>query len=248
MSCKVAEFIGSIQDSGAETLVKDYLLMLDKSKIKSVLIVLRRNENSANDHVLAEAGVKIISLFKHSEVLWKTIQKINYWWYVPLALNRIITEEKIEVLHIHSQLLKYICAIRSKLKQVKLLYTCHSLPAKYIGKERPLEHFCAKKLIRDNGLRFIALHEDMRKEINNMLGVDNTVVIRNGVDLHRFRDVKEEKSDIRKKEGIPEEAFVIGHVGRFSPEKNHEFLLNVFQKVLETREDAFLILVGAQTD
>ena len=38
--------------------------------------------------------------------------------------------------------------------------------------------------------------------------------------------------------------FVIGHVGRFYPQKNHEFLIDVFSAVLKQKSNAKLLLLG----
>ena len=44
--------------------------------------------------------------------------------------------------------------------------------------------------------------------------------------------------------GIPEDAFVIGHIGRFSSQKNQDFLVKIFHKIKEIRDISVLILIG----
>ena len=41
-----------------------------------------------------------------------------------------------------------------------------------------------------------------------------------------------------------EDKFVIGHVGRFNLQKNHEFLVKRFADFAKTNEDAILVLIG----
>ena len=41
-----------------------------------------------------------------------------------------------------------------------------------------------------------------------------------------------------------EDKFVIGHVGRFNLQKNHEFLVKRFADFAKTNEDAVLVLIG----
>ena len=53
---------------------------------------------------------------------------------------------------------------------------------------------------------------------------------------------KEEK---RKQLCLQEGAFIVGHVGRFTPEKNHPFLVEVFREIAARQEKAFLLMVGA---
>ncbi len=241
---KVAHFIGSIQDGGAETLVKDYALLLDKSKFNVLIIILRRSPDTANDKILSQTGTRIIPLCTSNFILMKVIQKLNYWWYIPLKLYLVLKKEKVEVLHIHMALLHYVKKISGKIKNIKLFYTCHTEPKRILDGEKKYELKAARYLIKNNNLQMIALHKGMKEEINSMFGIDNTVVIRNGVDFNKYHVVKT-KNEIRKDLGIPENAFVIGHVGRFHPVKNHDFLVEVFNAVYKKNSAAFLLLVGS---
>ena len=78
-----------------------------------------------------------------------------------------------------------------------------------------------------------------------MFDVDNTVVIWNGIDVMRFQNINLTSEMERKKLGIPRNAFVVGHVGRFADQKNHDFLVDVFIEVAKVRPNAFLLMVGA---
>jgi glycosyltransferase involved in cell wall biosynthesis len=63
------------------------------------------------------------------------------------------------------------------------------------------------------------------------------------IDLTPFRAAVDPAS-IRAELGIPAQAFVIGHVGRFQEQKNHTFLLDIFAEVLNQQPQAYLLLVG----
>lgn len=63
------------------------------------------------------------------------------------------------------------------------------------------------------------------------------------VDLEKFRFNSEIRNKYRKKYEL-ENCFVIGHVGRFEYQKNHEFLINVFYEVLKHVSFARLLLLG----
>jgi len=67
-----------------------------------------------------------------------------------------------------------------------------------------------------------------------------------GVDLSPFLSPCDAKA-VRTELGIPSRAFVIGHVGRFDRQKNHEFLIDVFFEVLKREPGARLLLVGDGT-
>jgi hypothetical protein len=72
---------------------------------------------------------------------------------------------------------------------------------------------------------------------------DQALILPNGIDTDRFRFSFEKREKIRKQYGIGSE-LVIGHIGRFSPQKNHEKILEIFEEIKKRVPNAKLILVG----
>ncbi|MFB2836053.1 glycosyltransferase family 1 protein [Floridanema evergladense] len=64
-----------------------------------------------------------------------------------------------------------------------------------------------------------------------------------GIDLRDFRDAIDPVA-VRAELGIPKDAFVIGHVGRFAPQKNHLFLLKIVAEVAKRKQKTYLLLIG----
>ena len=242
---KVIEYIHGMEDGGAETLVKDYALLLNREKFDFVIVLNRIYKNSANLQAVRETKVPIITIYSRWNVFIKVWHETMGWWYVPYKLRKILKKERAQILHVHLGLLRYVNRIGKALNGIKLFYTCHSIPQRYLGKNIPKEHRAAKQLLKQHELQIIALHSKMAEEINELFGINNTVVIRNGIDFKRFLNVEISKEDKRKALGIPLDAFVIGHVGRFNPVKNHKFLVEVFREVAIIRPNAFLLMIGA---
>lgn len=69
-------------------------------------------------------------------------------------------------------------------------------------------------------------------------------ILHNAVDLQEFTYREVARRGIRRELGIREDAFVMGHVGRFNQQKNHAFLVDVFAEVVKKRNDAMLLLLG----
>jgi glycosyltransferase EpsF len=69
-------------------------------------------------------------------------------------------------------------------------------------------------------------------------------ILPNAIDPDRFKFSEIFRKEIRAKYGIKDDDFVIGHVGRFYPQKNHEFLIDVFSEVLKQKSNAKLLLLG----
>ena len=64
-----------------------------------------------------------------------------------------------------------------------------------------------------------------------------------GINLTPFR-AHIQASSSRAALGIPEDAFIIGSVGRLTAEKNSEFLVDVLACALRLRKNAYLLLIG----
>lgn len=66
----------------------------------------------------------------------------------------------------------------------------------------------------------------------------------NGVDLKQFEFRESIRDEIRSAYGIGAEDVVIGNVGRFMPQKNHSFMLKIFDRIYQKKPNAKLMLIG----
>ena len=66
-----------------------------------------------------------------------------------------------------------------------------------------------------------------RKQVSIFIGKDTFEFVPNGIDVDRFTFDENKRIEMRKMLGIRDE-YVIGHVGRFNLQKNHEYLLRIF--------------------
>lgn len=73
-------------------------------------------------------------------------------------------------------------------------------------------------------------------------------VIKNGVAISDYLNNKVTKKEVRKQLELPENAFIIGHTGRFTPAKNHFFLLEVVKKLSDQNNNIHLVLIGNDTN
>lgn len=76
-----------------------------------------------------------------------------------------------------------------------------------------------------------------------MFGNKPFTVIHNAIDVKSFTYNANERLLIRKELQI-EDKFVIGNVARFSYQKNHEFLLDIFNEIIKKEPESVLLLIG----
>ena len=64
-----------------------------------------------------------------------------------------------------------------------------------------------------------------------------------GIDLSPFRS-RTDRVSVREEWRISDDAFVLGHVGRFDPQKNHSFVIQIVAELVRQRPNAMLLLIG----
>lgn len=148
-------------------------------------------------------------------------------------LAALFRREKPDVVHTHLYALKYAAAA-AVLAGVKVkIHTMHNIAEK---ETTPKNRIISRFLFRHGMVVPVSLSDEVQKSVMQCYGIpaEKTPIIYNGIDIERFTPVnKQEKDTINYL-----------HIGRFSPQKNHEMLLEAFEKVKQELPLAELTLVG----
>lgn len=78
---------------------------------------------------------------------------------------------------------------------------------------------------------------------NDILGNSKFLVVNNAIEVNKFSYDNKIRDEYRTVFGL-DGKFVLGAVGRFHFQKNHEFLIDVFNEVHKEYENAVLLLIG----
>lgn len=243
---KVIELISSMRMGGAESLVREYALKLDKTQFRVMVVSIEGRSGSPNEAMLDENEVNSIyidDMIRTYRFLPRKINSLLKYIRRRQILVSEIRNIRPDVIHIHMAIKIAACIPYRFLKNSALFYTVHSTPNAMITRLKQGNTIC--RMIRKFALQLVALHDSMAEELNAMFGVSNVVVQPNGVDFEKFRNPTKSSVEFRKEVGIPENAFVVGHVGRFSAVKNHAFLVSVFVEVSKRKSDSHLLLTGS---
>lgn len=228
---RVLQIIPNFGVGGAEKLVLNYLKYFNKDTVQIKAISLYPNQDTVYDKYIRENKLDVIYLDKKAGFDFSMIRKID----------KVIREFKPHIIHSHLYTMKYIILPGIKNKKIKKYHTIHTEPEKESGF---LNRLCNRIAFKFFNFVPIALTEEMANKVNSYYGVSNTLIFKNGIDLDNFRNIKETKEEIRNELGISKDAFVIGHVGRFIEAKNHNFLIEIFNRLLSLDSNSCLLLVG----
>lgn len=160
------------------------------------------------------------------------------------AIRHYIKQIKPDIIYAHSSKAGALARIADLGINNKVIYNPHgwafnmqqSAKKKEMYKwvERISAHFCDKIVCISDAERESALREKICKS-------NKLQVIYNGIDLE---EIKNAKSKTREELGIPEDAFVVGQVGRLSEQKAPDTFVKAAKSIKEKIPNAYFILVG----
>jgi glycosyltransferase involved in cell wall biosynthesis len=228
---------------GAEKLILEYSLNIDKNKFDITILCIYGKKNTIYENILEKNNIKVIYIddLGWSQKNKRTIfMKIRNKLYLLKHVKKIIEQIQPDIIHSHLKVSQYLLHINTKKNRTKRFHTIHSVPNSDKGVHKVANSICFKI---KNTIP-ICLHESMLDEVKRYYGINDGVVIKNGIDLERFRHITKSENQIRKELGIQNTDFIIGHIGRFQTPKNHEFIIDVFYELKKQVNKSVLLLIG----
>lgn len=224
---KVVQLISSLAEGGAENLVKDYAIELQLRGHDIVVVTTDCRKNGKIYELLKFHNVRMVQLSGGR------MQIVKSWLC-------FLKEFKPDVVHGH---LKVGIMMTMCKNDTRLYYTIHNDVKRLIsawGKRFVLE---TRFLSKYKKMTIFSLHGSMSEDIKRYFGDEHAIFLENCADLDNFNRKRDIASYYQELE-IDKDAFVVGHIGRFVEAKNHRRLIDIFEKVLEERAKAQLILIG----
>lgn len=111
------------------------------------------------------------------------------------------------------------------------------------GKLKFIVHLINKNKVSKYATNYWACSKLAAKFFYNKRLMDKVEIIKNGVDTEKFSFNKDVRNKYRKELGL-QGKYVIGHVGRLHFQKNHMFILKIFEEYIKQNQDARLVLIG----
>lgn len=79
---------------------------------------------------------------------------------------------------------------------------------------------------------------------NWLYGAGNYLLLRNAVDVEKYKYSQEKRQYVRKRFGISDDCTVLGHVGKIYKPKNHPYLIRIFVEYRKYNSNSKLLLIG----
>lgn len=225
--------MGKMENGGVEAVVMNYYRHIDKDKIQFDFIV-DNDSTCPQESEIIDLGGRLYRIAPYQNIK-KNMED----------LERIFKKNKYKIVHSHLTTMSvFSLAVAKKCGVPVRICHGHNTAAPGEGKKNIMKYML-RPFSKIFATHYFACSNYAGKWLygKNIQRSPNYKVIPNAIDVEKFRFDPLIRSKIRKKLEI-EDKFVVGHIGRFVYQKNHEFLLDIFEEILKIRPDGVLLLIG----
>lgn len=230
---RVLQVVTHMERGGLESTLMNYYRHIDRERVQFDFLV-HRQERAAFDDEIESLGGKLYRL-----------PRLVPWSEGYLAaLNHFFDEHpEYKIVHVHQDCLSSVI-LRAAAQHNIPVRIAHSHNA---NQDKNLKYpikLWYKRSIPKYTTNLFACGKDAG---DWMFGGAPYQIINNAIDATAYSFNPKKRIEMRHQLGLADK-LIIGHVGRFNPQKNHLFLLDIFAALLKKEPNAVLLLVGGGED
>lgn len=230
----VAQIMGKWVGGGVEAVIMNYYRNIDRSKVQFDFICDEDSTNIPYDEIKKLGGRVIIcppyqKIFKYEKFLIDLFKKNNY-----------------KIVHSNINALSVFPLRAAKKAEVPIrIAHSHSTTNKKEWKKNLM-----KQALRPFSKKYATDYFACSELAGRWLFGDKTfeqgkvTIINNAIDLDKFKYDEKIRKEKRKELNIKDNTLVVGHIGRFVAQKNHTFLIDIFNELHKKEENSILLLIG----
>ena len=235
MSVRVLQICASLSRSGGvHTVLKNYYTHMDQKEYIWDFIVMGTDVGELEEW-FESRGSRVYHVTPRSVSFKKNTQE----------LKQFIKKGNYDVVHCHQDYKSLIAIIIAKLYGVKTrIVHCHQAFPKESAKNRIIRSL-STLLLKCFANVFIGCGKDAARWLygERMVKTGKVVVLNNAVDLEKYAFSDERRRQIRSDLGI-DHKLVVGNVARFTYQKNHKLLMDIFAEFHAQNTQSVLLLAG----
>lgn len=227
--------VGSMNAGGAETFLMKIYRKLDREKYQMDFCV-SKSEKGFYDDEISNMGGRIIHTVPKSKnpiasfvSIYNIVKKYNYKYIMRVSQHSLSALELLAAKLAGAEVLVYRSSNSSTMGggMSNVLHKMFRFLPRLIANVKIAPSLPASEFMFGEKLT-------KRGEV---------IFLKNGIPLNEFTYSTEARKKIRDEIHIKDQ-LLIGHIGRFSHQKNHEKLVKIFYEVKKYKKDAHLMLVG----
>lgn len=231
---RVASVIGRYIGGGVEAVTINYYRNIDKNKVQLDFICDEDSTNIPYEEI-ERMGGKVIIIPSYSKL-----------FKYHKALKRVLKEGNYKIIHSNINTLSVFSLFAAKCAGVPVrIAHSHSTTNKK-EKKKNLMKQVLRPFSKVFATDYMCCSELAGRWLfgNKEYDKGNVYLLNNAIDLDKFKYNESLRKKKRNELGIKDDTLVIGHIGRFVAQKNHDFLINIFNEIHKKNNNSILLLAG----
>lgn len=231
---RVASVIGRYIGGGVEAVTINYYRNIDKNKVQLDFICDEDSTNIPYEEI-EKMGGKVIIIPSYSK-------PFKY----HKALKKVLKEGNYKIIHSNINTLSVFSLFAAKCAGVPIrIAHSHSTTNKK-EKKKNLMKQVLRPFSKVFATDYMCCSELAGRWLfgNKEYDKGNVYLLNNAIDLDKFKYNESLRKKKRKELGIKDNTLVIGHIGRFVAQKNHDFLIDIFDEIHKKNNNSILLLAG----
>lgn len=227
---RVLHILQRMEAGGTQALLMNIYRKIDRTKVQFDFLVVYKEKQFYDDEI-EKMGGHVYKLSFREDLNLPKFQKDLAGFFAQ--------HHEYKIVHCHAYTIGYFCLKAAKKAGIPVRIAHSHSNAAVHDVKLPLK-LIMQKLFTIYSTDLFACSEEAGKFAfkGKKFGI-----VQNAIDSQKFIADANIREKIRKALRV-ESKFVVGHVGRMQPEKNHDFLIDVFVEIKKKKSDAELILVG----
>ncbi|BBI32092.1 putative glycosyltransferase EpsF [Cohnella abietis] len=235
---KVLHMVGKMHPGGIESLLMNVYRHIDRSRYEFHFGVQTEEKAFYDDEIAALGG----TIVRHPH------PNKGLWNFRRALASNLQNHGPYDAVHSHIfGFSGYVLKIAKEMGvPVRISHSHNTNDSKRGTWIRTLYRAHMRRLIRSNATGMLGCSNAACESLfgTKCWGDRRVTVFPNAIDLSEYATLPVSRMKAREGLGLPRNRFIVGHIGRFSRQKNHAFLLERFEAFLYVRPDAHLLLIG----
>lgn len=232
---RIAQIVGKWVGGGVEAFIMNYYRNIDKSKIQFDFIIDKDSSMPPPEEEIKQMGGRVFYIPPYQKIF-------SY----KKELKKILKKGKYKIIHSHINTLSiFPLRVAKKVGIPIRIAHSHSTTNKQEWKKNLLKTIL-KKFSRVYATDYFCCSELAGRWMfgNKAFNEGKVTIINNAINIQKFIYDEKVREKKRKELNIENDTLVIGHIGRFIPQKNHTFLIDIFNEIHQKKENSVLLLAG----
>lgn len=233
---RILHEVTSMNTGGVENLLMNIYRNIDRTKIQFDFMLHREAGKGFFDNEIKELGGRLYSGIPFNPLKHKK--------YLKSLDDFFENNKEYKIIHTHNAFSMFTLRSAQKYNVPVRIAHSHNTAPKWNNYKTPFKLYARSK-VKKYATNYFSCSTPAGEYYFGKKTVDNgeVLLLKNGIITDKFKFNNELRKKYRDELGLKDE-FAIVHIGRFNVQKNHQYLIEIFEKLNKINQKIKLFLFG----